>query len=151
MVPTFAQPKNGYLPFRSYNKHSVNMAQESGRILGTNFYTGHFILIQWRGGGGGSANPIFAVRNEVREGNVFSCVCVYVWCACVHKFIGGGHPCEHQGHVLNCSSVLGGLCPRGSLSGRPPERTWDQAAKQEVTSYRPPLPPGPSAQNDRHA
>ena len=52
---------------------------------------------------------------------------------------------------------LGGLCPEGSLSGRSPgqrppegtwdqrqrplEGTWDQATRQEVTSYRDPLPP----------
>ena len=29
----------------------------------------------------------------------------------------------------------------GTRDRDPPERTWDQAARQEVTSYRDPLPP----------
>ena len=61
-------------------------------------------------------------------------------------------------------SVQGGLCPGGLCPGisfrtetfqkehatrdrDPPEGTWDRAARQEVTSYRNPLPP--VGQNDR--
>ena len=55
--------------------------------------------------------------------------------------IPGGLPTETPPPPLDRKTLDGDLHPDGDLAGQsPPEGTWGQAVRQEVTSYRDPPP-----------